>query len=414
MRMAKYFFAVSILLLLSAWAPAQTTIYSYNGTSTISNQLFNLHGWGFASYHTPWPSASVGGFRTWDSGAVWANIETSRGYYNWSQLDQIVSYMQGKGANILFTFGRTPRWASSNPNATICGGGPGQCYAPYSMTDWSNFIWALTSRYKYKIRYYELWNEPNASNWWSGSTSQMVQMASIAYGIIKKQDPGATVLSPAPQGAYAWQWMGYFLSAGGGRYFDAASFHGYVGASGGYTRSPESWIPIIQNLRNTLNQYGVGYKKVYDTELSWGASWQTPSTYNQTSWMARIYLLHWLYGASRLYWYMWDNSTYGTMYNGGLKPAAYGFQYLNKWMVGASLDKCYQYSNGTWACHLARSGGYNAWVLWNVWGTTSFQLSSTWGMHQMRNLSGGKWSVASNAWISVTTQPQMVESWSVF
>ena len=33
---------------------------------------------------------------------------------------------------------------------------------------------------------------------------------------------------------------------------------------------------------------------------------------------------------------------------------------------------------------------------------------------QMRNLSGGKWSVASNAWISVTTQPQMVESWSVF
>ena len=115
-----------------------------------------------------------------------------------------------------------------------------------------------------------------------------------------------------------------------------------------------------------------------------------------------------------LYWYMWDNSTYGTMYNGGLKPAAYGFQYLNKWLVGASLDKCYQYSNGTWACHLARSGGYNAWVLWNVWGTTSFQLSSTWGMHQMRNLSGSKWSIASNAWLSVNTQPQMVESWSVF
>src|SRR5436853_263554 len=89
-------------------------------------------------------------------------------------------------------------WAPAQ--TTICAGGPGQCYAPYSMTDWSNFIWALTSRYKYKIRYYELWNEPNASNWWSGSTSQMVQMASIAYGIIKKQDPGATVLSPAPQG----------------------------------------------------------------------------------------------------------------------------------------------------------------------------------------------------------------------
>jgi hypothetical protein len=283
------------------------------------------------------------------------------------------------------------------------------------MTDWSNFVWALTSRYKYKIRYYELWNEPNAKNWWSGTTPKLVQMASIAYNIIKKQDPGAVVLSPAPQGAYAWQWMGYFLSAGGGRYFDVAAFHGYVGAVNGVTRPPEAWIPIVQNLRNTLSKYGVGGRQIWDTELSWGASWQTPSTYNQAAFVARMYLLHWLYGSNRLFWYMWDNNTYGTMYKyGRLQPPGTAYQWLNKWLVGASLDRCSQYSNGIWACHISRGGGYNAWVLWNTRGTASFHLNSAWGMHQARNLSGGKWAISSGAWISVPPQPMLVESWSVF
>jgi hypothetical protein len=410
----KLFSFAFLLLLLPSWAAAQTTIYSRNGSGTIPKQLFNVHGWGFANNYTPWPAAAVGGYRTWDSGAVWSSIEPSRGSYNWGQLDQIVNFVQGKGANVLFTFGRTPRWASSNPNSYVCGGGPGQCYAPYSMTDWSNFVWALTSRYKYRIRYYELWNEPNASNWWSGSTSQMVQMASIAYHVIKQQDPGAVVLSPAPQGAYAWQWMGYFLAAGGGKYFDAAAFHGYVGAVNGYTRAPEAWIPIVQNLRNTLTKYGLGGRAIYDTELSWGASWQTPSTYTQAGWMARMYLLHWLFGSNRLFWYMWDSNTYGTMYSSGsLRPAAIAYQQLNKWLVGASMDRCLQYTNGTWACHLSR-GSYNAWVLWNANGSAGYQLSSTSGMHQARNLSGGKWSIASNAWLSLGVQPMLVESWSVF
>ena len=35
------------------------------------------------------------------------------------QLDQIVSFMQGKGANVLFTFGRVPRTGAGMPGAGL-------------------------------------------------------------------------------------------------------------------------------------------------------------------------------------------------------------------------------------------------------------------------------------------------------
>jgi hypothetical protein len=44
------------------------------------------------------------------------------------------------------------------------------------MTDWGNWVRAVVTRYKGRIKYYELWNEPDAWNWWSGTTPQMLQM----------------------------------------------------------------------------------------------------------------------------------------------------------------------------------------------------------------------------------------------
>src|SRR5438105_1980276 len=288
------------LLLLVSLAAADTTIYSPNKSWTIGNRYFAVHGWGFATNNTPWP-AGVGSYRTWDAGAVWATVEPSRGYYTWGRLDQIVNFMHGKNVDVLFTFGRVPQWASSKSTLSICGYGPGQCAPPYSMTDWSNFVSAVANRYKGRIRYYELWNEPNASNWWSGTTSQMLQLASIAYGIIKSVDPSATVLTPAPQGLYAFQWMQGYFAIGGANYANVVAFHGYVGAfNGTTTRPPEYWIPVVKNMRTTMANYHV-YKPLWDTEAGWGANWQYPSTYNRVGFVARMYMLHWLYGVSRYF-----------------------------------------------------------------------------------------------------------------
>ena len=401
-----------LLCLLSTMALADATIYSPNGTAAVDRQLFGVHSWGLPGGTTPWPAAQLGSYRTWDSGAVWASIETSRGNYNWSRLDQIVNVMSSRGVTVLFNFARTPQWASSSPWKT-CGGGPGQCMPPYSMTDWGNWVRAVATRYKGRIRYYELWNETDAWNWWSGTTPQMVQMARVAYPIIKSVDPRAIVVSPSPQGINGYKWMDGFLAQGGGSYVDVIAFHGYVTHPGGYTAAPETWVTIANNIRNTMNKYHV-YKPVIDTELSWGQNWQLASATGQSAFVARIYILHWLYGVNRAFWDVWDNGNYGTLYHNYLLPGGVSYTYLSKWLVGAAMDKCIQFSNGSWACHLSRPGGYQAWILWNVYGNTTWHLASSLNLRVERTLSGGKWAISPSAYLTIGTVPILVESWSVF
>jgi len=410
--MKKIIFALMLLGLLSVLASADTTIYSPNGTAVVDKPLFAIHSWGLPGGSTPWPPALIGAYRTWDSGAVWASMETSRGYYNWSRSDQIVNGLSPRGVTILFNFGRTPQWASSSPWKT-CGGGPGQCMPPYSMTDWGNWVRAVVTRYKGRIKYYELWNEPDAWNWWSGTTSQMIQMAKVAYPIIKSVDPGAIVVSPCPQGVNGYKWMDGFFAAGGASYVDVIAFHGYVTHPGGYTAAPETWVTIANNIRSTMNKYRV-YKPVIDTEFSWGQNSQLPSTSGQAAFVARIFMMHWLYGVNRAFWDVWENGNYGTLYRSGMLSGGWSYTYLSKWLVGASFDRCIQYSNGSWACHLSRSGGYQAWVLWNVNGSTSWHLNSALNLKVERTLSGGKWVVSPSAYITIGTVPIMVETWSVF
>ncbi len=59
-----------------------------------------------------WPSVPFGVIRSWDTYSEWDNLETSRGVYNWTNLDWLVSKAAANGAQLLYTFGATPQWAS--------------------------------------------------------------------------------------------------------------------------------------------------------------------------------------------------------------------------------------------------------------------------------------------------------------
>lgn len=59
---------------------------------------------------------------------------------------------------------------------------------------YAKFVRALVGRYKGKIHYWEVRNEPNMEYMWHGSMKEYATYLSVAYQIIKEIDKGNSVV----------------------------------------------------------------------------------------------------------------------------------------------------------------------------------------------------------------------------
>jgi hypothetical protein len=378
-------------------------------TAAVPADYFGMTENGAAAW-SPWPEVSFGTLRMWDTGTRWSQINTSRGYYNWSKTDKVVNLVLSNGKDVIYTFGGTPTWASSQPTQA-CLYGYGSCAAPKYMSDLSTFAKALATRYKGKIKYYELWNEPNDTHYYTGSMSSMVTMSQTIRDAIKSVDPNAIILSPCPTWSSSGSptiWMTNYLSAGGGQYFDIASYHAYAGPN-----QPEFIVNSIQGIRNALINKGYGSKKIFITEGGWGENKYLTSTDLQANFLARYLVLAWAKGLSKMVWYSYDNSSWNTLWtsSGGLRPAAYAYRQVYKWMTGATVTGCAQDSNSTWSCSLTRPNGYTAKIIWNPTKTTGFSFSTS--LDRKWTLSGTL-STISGGYATVGPKPILVENQAGF
>src|SRR5207248_978956 len=259
------------------------------------------------------PSVPFGSTRTWDGwGIAWDALEPSRGTYNWSALDARLTLAQQHGADVLFTFGRTPAWAV----AGTCTGNytPNGCAEPpANLQDWDDFVRALVAHAGGRIHYWEIWNEPNDSGSYTGDIPTLVTLARRAYTAIKSADPSAVVLTPSSTGGndVGTSYMDQYLNAGGGAYADVIAFHGYWGSTSDLV--PEHIVSLVESYRQVLTKHGLADKPLWDTEASWG---DLPNVDQDTAtaFLARHYLLHWSEQVQRFYWYAWDNTEWGTLW----------------------------------------------------------------------------------------------------
>jgi hypothetical protein len=267
---------------------------------------------------------------------AWNDINKWNGGYDWSALDAYVNTVRSKGKDIVYTFGYPPSWAGY-PTANNLG-------------PWISFVKAIVARYCNTIKYWEVWNEPNSTNSWPGTTADMVAMAKAAYPIIKSG--GGIVVSPAPQGSYGYRWLADYFSKGGNTYTDIVAIHGYT-----FT-TPETIVPLIQNVRNTMATYGLSGKTLWDTEHSW---WYEQSGYgdtaeNQSKWISRHTILEASLGVNRSYWYMWDSPDLGRLYdrnsNTVLTPGRV-YEVVYNWLIG-NIVRCTS-NNDIYTCMVGSS-----------------------------------------------------------
>jgi len=358
--------------------------------------------------HVPWPSVPLGGWRT--SHVNWADIQLEKDKWYFGLLDKYVQWSQDHHTPILMPLTYTPRWASSTPDAPTdveAGNPPGLSGAPRDMEDWRIFVRTVATRYKGHIRDWEIWNEPNRPQSWTGTVEMMVDMTREASRILKEIDANNRVVSPAPTGTNGLPFLDKFLSKGGGQYVDVIGYHVYVG----HNDPPESMVQLIEQVKAILQRYGVANKPLWNTEAGWlGPNLLSPEM--QAAYVSRAYLLNWAAGVTRFYWYAWENH-HGTQIeltqhdNATLTPAGIAFATTQSWLTGAAMHRCRSSADGTWVCELRR-GAETFHVAWNAKGGSTLSIPQDWHAGYVAQLSGAKTAVQGNS-IPVGAQPILIQ-----
>jgi uncharacterized protein (TIGR03437 family) len=349
----------------------------------------------------PWPAVGFGTLRLWGTPTTWHDLEPAKGAWNWEPLDGLVTAAEAHGvSDILLTLGQTPNWASSDPdagNTTLLGSGAPA--PPADIQDWRDYITAVAQRYKGRIRYYEIWNEPDAS-YYTGTVAQLVTLTQEAYKILKAVDPGNTVLSPAVGTDPGY--LDMLLAAGEGNSIDMVAYHHYT-----LTDPPESAGQTVANIRLLMAKYGLAKVPLWITEGGSGDD-TTPADVAPTI-IPRRFLTELAFGSVRYDWYVWDPASewcVGTVENDPrvLTPAARAYGFVYGWLAGSTLTQALIDAAGNWQVWLTRPDGSQALVIWNPSLTTQFKLPGTFAASSSHDLSGGVQSVT-GATVTVTDSP---------
>jgi polysaccharide biosynthesis protein PslG len=147
------------------------------------------HDWN--SHHFPAASLShaadlvrQGGVGTVRLDFLWSDLEAERGRFTWKKYDAIIEALWARGLCVLGVLQYNPDWRA----------GPGN-QAP-EEAEYLRYAREVVRRFRRKIRYWEVWNEPDHPNYWQpqdGLTAYASLLAK-ASAAIRAEDATAQVL----------------------------------------------------------------------------------------------------------------------------------------------------------------------------------------------------------------------------
>jgi len=287
--------------------------------------------------------------------------------YAWQKLDASIQHAHAAGLQVLLTVTGAPHWAERG------GTGYATAYAAYNPDPkaFGQFATALAKRYDGsfrglpRIRYFEVWNEPNVSFYFTPQSETeadgtKVNVAATLYRALVNSFADAVhqvdrnnIVVAGSLAPFTIQGVSYVESTGGIHFlrellclslsgpprptcsakahFDALSFHPYT--SGGPTHHalnpgdlslgdmPAARAVLAAGIKagHVVSSMPVG---MWVTEFSWDTNPPDPQAVPaglQARWVAEALFRMWKNGVSRVIWYQVRDWAYpGTDYQSGL------------------------------------------------------------------------------------------------
>lgn len=271
-------------------------------------------------------------------------IEPQDDAYEWEFHDNAVNLLTARGVNIIGLLnGPTPGWAAQ--------GQPSNDFYPPNADKFAEFAGAVVARYKDRVRYWEVWNEPDNDRYWKTgpSAAAYASLLKAVYPAIKAADPNAQVLaaglvSPEP----ATSFLQEMANNGAWGSFDVVSLHPYTDP-----KSPEAGqigSAGAGQVRALVER--LGNKPIWATEYGWSTQpgdrgGNVVSEDEQANYLVRGAVLLRAAGVERVLWYNLKDTQSGDglgllRYGSGAidyrsqKPSYRAFTTLNQQLAGTT------------------------------------------------------------------------------
>ena len=234
-------------------------------------------GFGWVRQEFPWEDIEISGKgdfwdHKWDKSA-------------WEKYDRIVDLAEDHGVQVIARLDNPPAWTRRVGNAKGWEMAP-----PDDLEDFGDFVYAVVSRYKGRIRYYQLWNEPNIYPEWGDQPADpagYVELLKIGYRRAKEADPDCVVIAAGlaqtteetpdefgPRNVSDLLYLERMYGAGCQGYFDVMGAQVYGLWTGPYDRRlsrDRSNFSRVQRLREIMVANGDADKPIWATEVGWNA-----------------------------------------------------------------------------------------------------------------------------------------------
>jgi hypothetical protein len=197
----------------------------------------------------------------------------------WEKYDHIVDLADQYDLEIIARLSNPPAWSRAQGNDA------GPFAPPDDLGDYGDFVEAMVQRYRGRIRYFQIWNEPNIYPEWGEqpvSPEAYTELLKVGYTRVKEACPECVVISGAlaqtiplgPRDLNDFIFLQRMYDAGAGDYFDVLAMQGYGLWSGPTDRRMRPRVLNFSRplyLREIMVNNGDAHKPIWLTEMNWNA-----------------------------------------------------------------------------------------------------------------------------------------------
>lgn len=148
--------------------------------------------WGAAEQDLEVLASAALGVSCVRTGQGWGAVNPAFGVWKWDGLDRLVDRYGAQGIELQPILGYGNAWANK-PGGDYSKAKP--WFHPPRIEPWREYVRASVERYRGRIRFWEVWNEPDLEGFFPGSTAEYIELLRAAYEEVRRADPSALVMT---------------------------------------------------------------------------------------------------------------------------------------------------------------------------------------------------------------------------